>query len=422
MNSLILASFGSIMMNVLYVIIAIVVLLTMVLIHELGHYIVGRKLGFKITEFSIGFGKALWQKTNKRGELISFRVFPLGGYCAFYGETDDEEPQKEEEKQVDVPASEKAEKEIEKLEKNKENIEEKHKLNEKGRVIYDESEGKFNDMRPWKRILVFLAGVTFNFISAFIFSIIFLCVGGYAGYTISPANIGKTNEVYQVRYTYTDEQGTQQEGFLNDLTADGNGVKVIAINGTKVNYARQNVFSTLVDQDDESITFTIVLNGAEQDIIIKNNEHLNEDGDKIFGFQYSNLRNGYDFGDVLVDFIPFTFEVSVLILKAFWMIITGQVALNQLGGPISTVSQMTQVASLGLANFLYLLPLLAANLAIFNILPIPGLDGSHVIFTLIEWIRGKPIKRDVENAIHTWGVILLFAFVIIIDIVHLLTV
>ena len=91
MNSLILASFGSFMMNILYIVIAIVVLLTMVLIHELGHYLVGRKLGFKITEFSIGFGKALWQKRNKRGELISFRIFPLGGYCAFLGETDDEE-------------------------------------------------------------------------------------------------------------------------------------------------------------------------------------------------------------------------------------------------------------------------------------------------------------------------------------------
>ena len=101
---------------------------------------------------------------------------------------------------------------------------------------------------------------------------------------------------------------------------------------------------------------------------------------------------------------------------------SGQIAINQLGGPISTISQMTMVASYGLANFLYLLPLLAANLAIFNILPIPGLDGSHVIFTGIEWARGKPIKRSVENAIHGWGILLLFAFVIIIDVVHLITV
>ena len=142
-------------------------------------------MGFKITEFSIGFGKALWQKTNKRGELISFRIFPLGGYCAFLGETDDEESEETKDKQKETAqqASQKAEAVIEKVEK--ENKEE-YKLNEKGRVIYDESEGKFNDMRPWKRILVYFAGVTFNFISAFLFSIIFLAVGAYDGYKLTP--------------------------------------------------------------------------------------------------------------------------------------------------------------------------------------------------------------------------------------------
>ena len=119
MNGLLLATFGDVMLKILYVIIAIVVLLTMVLIHEFGHYIVGRWLGFTITEFSIGFGKALWQKKNKRGELISFRIFPLGGYCAFLGEGgEDQEKDKskddsnedatriEDEKQVNLVESE----------------------------------------------------------------------------------------------------------------------------------------------------------------------------------------------------------------------------------------------------------------------------------------------------------------------------
>ena len=76
-----------------YVILAICVLLVMVLIHEFGHYCIGRWLGFKITEFSIGFGKAIFSKVNKRGEKISLRIFPLGGYCAFAGEGDDDEPE-----------------------------------------------------------------------------------------------------------------------------------------------------------------------------------------------------------------------------------------------------------------------------------------------------------------------------------------
>ena len=76
--NMILASGMEVFTTILYVILAIAVLLLMVLIHEFGHYVVGRMLGFKITEFSVGFGKAIFQRKNKRGELISLRIFPLG--------------------------------------------------------------------------------------------------------------------------------------------------------------------------------------------------------------------------------------------------------------------------------------------------------------------------------------------------------
>ena len=77
------------MTTFLYVLLAIVVLLFMVMVHELGHYIAGKILKFKITEFSIGFGKAIFSHTSKKtGEKFSLRIFPLGGYCSFYGEDD----------------------------------------------------------------------------------------------------------------------------------------------------------------------------------------------------------------------------------------------------------------------------------------------------------------------------------------------
>lgn len=418
MNGLLLATFGDVMLKILYVIIAIVVLLTMVLIHEFGHYIVGRWLGFTITEFSIGFGKALWQKKNKRGELISFRIFPLGGYCAFLGEGgEDQEKDKskddsnedatriEDEKQVNLVESEN---------------------NDAGQDILVDGINKssnqklFTDHKPWKRILVFVAGVTFNFLSAFIFSIIFLCVGGYDGYKLV-ATKGYTVNLYEPNSTAIYRTLTYNE-------AVEDSIYIYKINGTNVNYALGNVFDTLTDSEDNTITITILENGAYKDVVLKkeNTETVtNSDNTQttkaIYGMSYSSMNISYNFGCVLRDFIPFTFRISVLILNAFWMIITGAVALNQLGGPISTITQISEVASFGIANFLYLLPLLAANLAIFNILPIPGLDGSHVVFTTIEWIRGKPIKREIENAIHTWGILVLFAFVIVIDIVHMIT-
>ncbi len=408
MNSLMLATFGSIMMNILYVAIAIVVLLTMVLIHELGHYLVGRWLGFKITEFSIGFGKALWQKTNKRGELISFRVFPLGGYCAFYGETDDEEP--ENNKLEDLKQNEAVNLKDTKTKK----IETKAQLEIDNTKLM--AEKKFNDMPAWKRMLVFIAGVSFNFISAFVFAIIFLCVGAYDGYKLSPTQKDYYVNLYSV---------TETQEIIGTLEKD---TIVYAINGKNINYARGKVFNTLVDSDASEIVFTIDLNGDKTDVLIKKAYYPveNDDGsyknEELFGISYSTVNLSYGFGDVLRDFVPFTFNISVVILKAFWQIITGQIAINQLGGPISTITQISEVASYGIANFLYLLPLLAANLAIFNLLPIPGLDGAHVVFAIIEIIRRKPIKREVENAIHGWGILALFAFVIIIDIVHLITV
>ena len=80
-----------------------------------------------------------------------------------------------------------------------------------------------------------------------------------------------------------------------------------------------------------------------------------------------------------------------------------------------SIASFTQA---NLANVLILIPLISANLAVFNILPIPSLDGSHVLFTTIEAIRKKPIKREIENMIHAIGLFILFGAVIIIDILH----
>lgn len=391
---MILANISSVLVNILYVIIAIVVLLTMVLIHEFGHYIVGRILGFTITEFSVGFGKAILQRKNKRGELISLRIFPLGGYCAFLGEGDAGDSN-------------------ENADDSENNNLSKNSQSEQIETLSQEKKVMFNDQKPWKRLLVFVAGVTFNFISAFIFAIIFLSVASFDGYSISPSS-GYSVNVYSVS--------------TNEIVGTlDNNTTVCAVNGVRINYAREKTFPALVNNNDDRINLTIIVDGENQDVYIKkeNVKTVVVDGENvdeyIFGIDMTTKRINYNFGNVLADFAPFTLRISVLIVNAFGMIITGKIALNQLGGPISTITQISQVASLGIANFLYLLPLLAANLAIFNILPIPGLDGSHVVFTTIEWIRGKPIKREIENAIHTWGIIVLFAFVIIIDLVHMIT-
>ena len=128
-----LLSISGILSTVLYIGLAIVVLLFMIMIHELGHYTAGKLLKFKINEFAIGFGKPIFSKTKANGEKFSLRLIPLGGFCAFEGEDEDK---------PDNPEA-------------------------------------FNSQKPWKRLIVLFMGAFFNFLSAIIFSIIFLMSFGY---------------------------------------------------------------------------------------------------------------------------------------------------------------------------------------------------------------------------------------------------
>lgn len=141
-------SIGSTLSYVWYVLIAIFALLLMVMIHEFGHYIAGKILGFKINEFSVGFGPKIFQKKKKNGELFSLRVIPLGGYCAFDGEDEN-----------------------------------------------SNSPTAFNNQKPWKRLIVLFSGAFFNFLSAIIFSYILLVSFGYED--VSVKTISNTSFQYQ---------------------------------------------------------------------------------------------------------------------------------------------------------------------------------------------------------------------------------
>ena len=124
----------------------------------------------------------------------------------------------------------------------------------------------------------------------------------------------------------------------------------------------------------------------------------------------------YSFGEALGNAIPFTCKWAWKVLVIFGQLLTGQLSITSLGGPVTTV---TMIADFTQQNMLLLLlPLIAVNLAVFNLLPIPALDGFQMIFVAIEWIRKKPVKREVVNAINNIGLIVLFGFVILVDILQ----
>lgn len=380
-------------MYILYIILAVVVLLLMVLVHEFGHYTIGRMLNFKITEFSVGFGKALFSRTNKRGELISLRIFPLGGYCAFAGE---------EETSEDDPEA-------------------------------------FTNQKPWKRILVFLAGVTFNFAFAVIFSFILLCTVGYDIPQVS--NIIAPNDIVK-------QFGINEENIISgpygpladkDYTLQPGDV-IISIDGQKIDFAYGSTYNDIVNKKINSLTKDNFEQEAVLNAVVKRNgeytnvklcfyriemqkfdeNNVKVEGESTFTYVWNINAKAYvhTFGEAIKRAVPFAFGLAWTVLKSLWLLITFQLPISSIGGPITTIATIANFTKQSALNLLVLIPLISANLAIFNILPIPALDGAHILFTTIEAIRKKPIKRETENMIHTIGLFVLFGAVILIDILH----
>lgn len=371
------------MITFLYILLAIVVLLFMVLVHELGHYIAGKILKFKITEFSIGFGKAIFSHTSKKtGEKFSFRIFPLGGYCSFYGEDEDG----------------------------------------KG------DEQSFNNQKPWKRIIVFFAGVTMNFITAIIFSWILLCTVGYD----VPQIVNFSQEI-NVGVFEKGDVITHVDGRKIDFAFGENFTNLIAEQKSNAQAFYESEDYTAEDGQ-YTFSMTVNRNGEVMDISVAvvpyEIEETTGDGTTstrtayVIGLESDLVGSActtaykYGFFDGLGRAFPMAFGFAWVVLKSLWLLITFQIPITEMGGTITTIATMAEYTQLNPANLLIFIPLISANLAVFNILPFPALDGAHVLFTTIEWIRRKPIDRKVENTIHFVGLCVLFAFVIIVDILH----
>lgn len=433
-------------MTVLYILLALVVLLLLITVHEFGHYCAGKILGFKINEFSIGFGPALFKKTKKNGEIFAVRLLPLGGYCAFEGE------------------------------------------DEAG----NEQPGSFNKMPAWKRLVVLLSGVFFNFLFGILTAAIYLMVAGYTMPVITASKAqaygsdiglrqhdiviavdGKRIEAYRSFTSMIDKFGSG-DSFTVTVNRDGEIIDVVATKGKYDNYyyvAKQfefenKIFTSDVGDDgkrqakdiDEFLN-EVILIGHEDRGVVKSEEEVKNALIEYFGKLYksddteksetytaedvenflkadsgalvyvkssvgigvtmANAAEGkYGFFEAMAKAWPFCFYLCGMIFGAFGGLFTGAVPVSETGGTITAISQIAQISQQGILYFLLLLPLLAMNLAVFNILPIPALDGAKAVFVIIEMIFRKPVNRKVEGWIHTIGLFLLLALVVILDINH----
>lgn len=361
---------SSVLNTVFAVILAIVILLVMITVHEFGHYIAGKILKFKINEFAIGFGPKLFRKVNKKnGEAFSIRLLPLGGFCAFEGEDSGE----------------------------------------------DGAEC-FNSKAPWKRIIVFIAGPLMNYILALLLIIVSLFAFGQMTFKVTAVTSAKGE--YANYSLCAEDLITEVDGRGIYLTTD----LMTALKGKK---------------QGEKVEFVVIRNGEEQTVEImmradcdfeSSNEtnklwnalgigtYLADDGNNYWAVGVENYRFG--FFTTLGHSFVYSFRIAGTIFKVLGELLTGHLGLSAMGGPVTTIKLTSQIASQSFQNFLEIASYIGVNLAVFNLLPIPALDGSKVIFCLIEWIFRKPVPRKVEAVIHAVGFVCILGFAVLTDILQ----
>lgn len=357
------------MNTVLSVLLAILILLAMITVHELGHYAAGKLLKFKINEFAIGFGPKLFKRTSKKtGEIFSVRALPLGGFCAFDGEEGE-----------------------------------------------GENPDSFNNKAPWKRIIVLVFGPLFNYLLALILIIISLFSFGQF--------LFKVNAVAPADGVYA-EYSLMADDLITDV--DGKGI-----------YLTTDIMSALKGKKQgEKVNIKVLRNGERQTVEImlradcdfENSEETSKlwralgigivEGEDANYWAVGVESHRFGFFTTIGRSFVYSFKIAGTIFKVLGELLTGHLGLSAMGGPVTTIKLTSEIASQSVQNFLEIAAYIGVNLAVFNLLPIPALDGSKVIFCLIEWVFRKPVPRKIEAVIHAAGFILILGFAVLVDILQ----
>lgn len=331
------------------IVLAILLFGFIVFFHELGHFLLAKKNKIDVEEFAVGMGPALFRKEYK-GTCYSIRLLPIGGFCAM-GEDDEA---------TDSPNS-------------------------------------FNNKSVWARISVIAAGPVFNFILAWIFSVILIFMIGY-----DQPVVGSVEEGYPAA-----EAGLEA------------GDRVVAIGDKKIHIYRE-ISAYLQFHPDEDVVLTYERDGEEHTVT------LTPKMDEKLGYERIGLGSiGSTRANVLTAFQYGTYEVKYWIevtLDSLRMLVTGRLGLDQLSGPVGIVDVVDetyqQSRSYGIfvvaAQMLNLAILLSANLGVMNLLPLPALDGGRLVFLFVEAVRRKRVPPEKEGYVHFAGIVLLMLLMVVV--------
>lgn len=341
-------------MSILYVLLALLLLGILIIVHEFGHFASSRLCGIPVKEFSIGFGPKLLQwKSRKQETLFTLRALPLGGYCMYYGDTDDD-PQSE--KQPDPR--------------------------------------RYGNAPVWKRMVSIFCGPAMNFVLAFVVAVAMM------------AAYGVTDGAPMV---YSVEPGMPAEaaGLLP-------GDIVVRVGDRDMRDESVSVVSEAIGQvpEGEDVHIAVERDGVEISLSIQP-LYDQAEGRYRIGILLQQGFASLPAGQVLPAAWDLCRRASTAILDSLGKLVTTGEGLEQTTGPVGVVQLVAQqTREGGLEMYLYLIVLISINLGLINLLPIPGLDGSRLVFLALEAIRKKPVSQRVEAAVHLAGYAFLIALML----------
>ena len=339
-------------MEFLYVLLALLVFGFMITVHELGHFIFAKIFKVAINEFSIGMGPKIFSKKGKDDVLYSLRLFPIGGYVAMEGESEDS----------------------------------------------DNPDG-FNKKPAWKRFIIVIAGALVNILVG---AIIMTCL------TISLPYYGSTVVAE----------------FDNDAVSHKYGLEIgdeiTKIGSTRVHTADELSYE-IMRSGYKSVEITFMRDGVEY---TKEVSFLTTTSEGVeFGkMDFKVYAEEKSFASVCKNAFFSTKSAVKMVWDSLFDLITGRYGFEQMSGPIGVTGAISQAAKISPYSLFYLIVIISMNLGVFNLLPIPALDGGTLVLLIIEMIVRKPIPRKIENAIRTVGMVALLSLVFVItvkDIINL---
>lgn len=352
-----------------------IVITIVVFLHEMGHYLIARLFGVKVSAFSIGFGQEILGYTSKKtGTRWKLSLIPLGGYVKFAGDDNI----------FSAPCE------------GKPSTEESYTLSSK---------------KAWQKMLIAFAGPFANYLTAFIiFSILFI----YLGKTIIFPEIteilpNSPAEKYELRV----------------------GDEIIAFNDkpiTDIAELKQKLFN--ITPHTETIVLKIKRENNILDIPLKLEfmeiEDVNKDKIKM---AYIGIKTEHyelqklSIKQAMIEGIKECRNLSIAVLTAIWQLITGERDISSLGGPIKIAQYSNSSASQGMLAFFLFIAAISVNLGLVNLIPLPILDGGHIMISLMEWVRGGPLPHIFYRISYLLGIIIIAMLMILTignDILHLI--